>query len=235
MSLQHTIPTLIKEDIEKAYKLEFIPTQIAGSDLTPCFYFKDDFITTYVSFKPNPFCFCQDFKDSCSKPYLKHPVCWHIVYILLNYYHVNLLSIYMYHKLPENYFMLLTSYFDNWLQSNHDIKLLKSNRKRLKKSYNYFSESKNLIETNDNKHVLNPLLNFYTNDECAICCDPFYGKDLHICTECYNYSHTKCVVRWSQTKNGCHLCRNNPEKYKLDVREEFPSLQKASKLSFRKT
>jgi hypothetical protein len=230
MTCKHNIPSLIGEHIEKSLTLDFIPTHIGGTDIQPSFYFKDDFITTYVSFKPNPHCFCQDFKDSIKRG-SKVPVCCHVVYILKNYYRINPLSIYMYHKIPENYFMLLTSYIDSWLQQNHDIKLLKSNRKRFKKSYNYFAETKDLKESFDNKHILNPLLKFYTEEECAICCETLAGTDLHICKECYNYSHRKCVNKWNQSGNGCHLCRDNPEKYKLDINEEFPSLLKASKLS----
>jgi hypothetical protein len=191
-----------------------------NNNTNPTFNIKDNnFITFKVQFKPNPVCGCSNYYKSLKE--MEHPICYHVLYILINYYHINILSLRMYHKLPLEFYEIMLSYFDNWLNTKFVAKELRNSRK---KGNNPLHETSTLIESKTNIHILNPMYNYYTQTDCTICLDALCAKQLFICPECHNYTHYKCAQKWLLKKQGCHLCRDNPKKYKNDESEEFPSL-----------
>jgi hypothetical protein len=213
------VPSNISEHFAELDRHNFKVISV-NSNIDPIFTIKEDnFITLKVHFKPNPVCVCSHYYKSSKKT--GHSICHHILYILINYYHINLLSLKMYHKLPTNFYETLLSYFDIWLNTKFTSKELKSNRK---KGNNPFQETATLVESKDNLHILNPMYNYYTQTDCAICLDALCSKKLLICPECNNYTHYICAQQWLQKKQGCHLCRNNPIKYYSKTSEEFPTL-----------
>lgn len=209
------IPSLIEEDIQKINPtLE--PFSLSGNNLAPVFYFRENrFITLSISFLPQPVCSCSDYHRN------KIKVCYHILTILRYYYHISMLSLRMFHKWDSTYYQSLFSYYDNWLQQNGTN--LRKARKR--KPYNFYAETKNMKLDEDNKYILNPVLPFYQEEECAICLDTIgNGSPLIICSQCSNYSHAKCINKWKGKNNGCHLCRKGSLNLKKSSGEEFPSL-----------
>lgn len=202
------------------------PISITNS-VNPTFTLKEDkLFPVSVQFNPTPLCTCSSYKKSIKE--LSHPICYHIIYILANYYHVNELSIRMYHKLPDNFYETLMNYMDLWIQGVHDIKILKKRRK--KNNYDFNMETIQLKETIENQNIINPMFDYYTKQDCVICFDPLCQKQLMICPECFNYSHTKCTAKWLLKKKGCPFCRDNPTKIKILEDEEFPDLLMSSKV-----
>lgn len=215
------IPSLIENHIEylKTCKLE--PYSIS-SDINPIFIVKEDNILPFqISFKPNPICTCQTYKNS--SPYM---VCHHILYILINYYRIDILSIRMYHKLRDTYYESLIIYIDSWLTQNNKIKMLKEKKR---KPYNFLSETMEIAIDVNNINIFNPMYKYYMEDDCVICLDSLSKKQLMLCSECYNYSHLHCMTRWLHKKQGCHFCRDNPNKQQQQD-TEFPDLSKSTKI-----
>lgn len=196
--------------------------------VNPTFTLKEDkLLPVSVKFTPIPTCTCSSYHKSIRE--LPHPLCYHIVYILTHYYHINSLSIRMYHKLPDNFYEKLISYMDTWITSNHVVPQLRKQRK--KPNYDFRKETKKLLENYENQDVLNPMYDYYNNNDCVICLDPLSAKQhkLIICPECYNYSHQKCATKWLVKKQGCPICRDNPTKTKIEEYEMFPDLVMSSK------
>jgi len=219
------VPTLIDYHLHKLGTAKLVPFALSNNNTAPSFQLKEDnLMTLSVKFTPAPICFCSDYVKSKSEN-LSFPVCYHILYVLINYYRLKKLSICMFHKLPPNYFEKMVSYFDNWLISHHVAQHLRKRRK--KKPYNFTFETSMLMLDVDNSEILNPMWKMYSIDECAICLDSLSEKKLDLCSECFNYSHSKCSNRWRAKRQGCHLCRDNPTKYNIDnidEIEEFPDL-----------
>jgi hypothetical protein len=214
------IPSLIGYHLNKLYYSRLDPEFVSNNNLSPTFRLKEDnLLSLSVSFKPIPICFCRDYIDSKHEK-IPYSICYHILYILINYYHIDLISLHMFHKWSPGYFESLLSYFDNWLTDNKNLRLLRKKRKR--KPYNFREETSNLVLTPYNIPIINPMLSTFQKDECAICLESLSAKPLALCGECYNYSHSKCLYQWSVRKQGCHLCRDNPAK--SQETEEFPAL-----------
>lgn len=214
------IPTRIEEYIEDLKRHNIQPCGMSNNTLNPTFTLKEDGLMMFnVTFTPVPKCVCTKYAISTME--LPFPICHHILYILTEYYKINKMTIQMYHKLPKNFYELLVSYMDNWIEANFEKKQLKS---RKKKNYNFTKETLQLKETPENINILNPMFQYYTKDECAICLDPLCSKPMIICPECHNYTHSKCALRWLIKKKGCHLCRDNPTKNKVDDDDEFPAI-----------
>lgn len=237
-----SIPSLIGDDIEKSFQIRSNPLMLKGTNLNPQFHFSEGLIPFIVTIIPTPKCTCVDFRKS------KHNVCHHIIKILRHYYKINNLSIVMYHKIPETFYIKLVSYIDSWLTKqrqpvmtdNQDMFYRKPKAKLKNKSKNFYQETKKLCETPENNHILNPTYSLYAEEECAICSDYLNNKQpLIICLSCCNYSHQKCDRLWRQKGNGCHLCRNGATKKTkntntntnntnrlptINKEEEFPAL-----------
>lgn len=212
------IPSRITEYINDIRNHNIQPCGMINNNTNPSFMLKEDGLMTFnINFTPIPVCICN--KYNISKNELQLPICYHILYILIYYYRVNMLTIRMYHKLSKDFYVSLISYMDIWINSQYDKKELKIRRK---KNYDFTKETINLQETIENINILNPMLIHYTQDECAICMEPLCTQELIICPDCHNYSHIKCYRKWSIKKKGCHLCRNNPSKYQTDT--EYPEL-----------
>lgn len=214
------IPSKIDNHLKDLKYHSLIPIGISNK-VYPTFTLREDKILPYnIQFSPNPICSCSSYKKSVEDENL--PLCYHIIYILIQYYKISPLSLRMYHKLPENYYESLVTYIDNWVNTQFNSSQLRKRRK--KPNYNFLRETDNLYETTANKVVLNPMYEYYTKHECAICLESLCSKDIMMCPECYNYSHVKCMYKWLVMKQGCHFCRDNPTKTKIDEGEEFPDL-----------
>lgn len=218
MSKGQVIPSRINEHIRELAKHNYQPCGMTNNSLNPVFTIKEDnLMSLNVAFTPKPTCYCDNYIKSISE--LPVPICHHILYVLINYYKINPLTVNMYHKLPPNFYELLVSYIDTWINAKYG-----KQPKRKKKNYNFLRETLELKETSENTAILNPLKQYYYKDECAICMDPLCYQQLIICPECHNYTHSKCYWKWAVKKKGCHLCRDNPAKTKAAEDEEFPTL-----------
>lgn len=215
------IPSLVDYHFNKLNKVTLEPY---GLSVNGSYTFKlkeDGLITINVSFTPCANCCCLDFQKS-KQGKLPMPICYHILYILIRYFKISELSLMMFHKWNASYYESLLSYYDHWILLKYEYKQLR--RRRKKKPYNFNEETKGIIMDKSNIDILNPMLHAYIDEECAICLESLSTKNLALCSECQNYSHSKCLNRWRQKKMGCHLCRDNPSKYKDEKEEEFPQL-----------
>ncbi len=192
VSMSFSIPSRIDNYLKDLQYHSLQPNGI-NNDINPIFTLKEDKLyPVNVKFNPNPVCTCSSYNKSLRE--FNHPLCYHIIYVLINYYHISPLSIRMYHKLPDNFYENLISYMDLWIQQTHDIKILKKRRK--KGNYDFNTETKILKENSENQKIINPMFEYYTTQDCVICLEELCQKQLMICPECFNYSHNIC------TKNG---------------------------------
>lgn len=220
-----SIPSRIDDYVKESQFHNLKPIGITN-DINPTFILKEDnLLPINIKFTPTPICSCFYYNKSSQE--MTTPICHHIVYILTHYYHINNLSIRMYHKLPNDFYETLITYMDTWISSNYTLSQLKKRRK--KPEYDFTKETKTLVETDDNRNIFNPMYEYYNEQDCAICLDPLSTKHLMICPECFNYSHKKCAAKWLAKKQGCQFCRDNPSKTKIDENEMFPELFLASK------